>query len=193
MIFVTPQCSSGTTQSRPFPARAVKRLVSAGHYYAAPRGTAIQSAAAHPSIFFWARPGFELASRPEDARRGCLVGHVKSSEAKAETITSSLWSSARTALSSLLRPKNRSPFVARCSLLPDERRSERRNAVSDQLRHCLNPQNDSVVESVGNHASPEACNPAAGIVVSDAGSIPAASIPLLNLQSQICNLQFSTP
>lgn len=33
MNFATTQCSSGATQSRPYPARAVKREVSARHYY----------------------------------------------------------------------------------------------------------------------------------------------------------------
>jgi hypothetical protein len=132
---------------------------------------------------FWARPGFELATRPGNARRGCLVGHVKSFEAKSETITSSLWSSALANL--LLRLKNRSPFSARCSLLRSERRSEQAGQLS------LNAANHSVVEaSVGNHARPKACNPGSGIVVSDAGSIPAASIFFLtNLQSEFCNLQ----
>lgn len=32
MIFEKPQCSTGTTQSKPFPARAGNRLESAGHY-----------------------------------------------------------------------------------------------------------------------------------------------------------------
>jgi hypothetical protein len=33
MNFVTPQCSTGTIQSRPYPARTGKREVSAGHIY----------------------------------------------------------------------------------------------------------------------------------------------------------------
>ena len=115
----------------------------------------------------WARTGIELSADPVTARRGCLVGHVKSFEAKAETITSSLWTSPRAKL--LLRPKNRSPFPVRCSL-------ERRNvAASKQSRRC---QSSSGGECVGSHAprpKGEACKSVAGEVVSDRGSTPLAS------------------
>jgi hypothetical protein len=43
--------SSGATQSRPFPARAVKRVESAGPIRQDPRGTGSQSVATHPALF----------------------------------------------------------------------------------------------------------------------------------------------
>jgi hypothetical protein len=117
---------------------------------------------------FRARNGIELSAEPETARRGCLVGHVKSFEVKSETITSSLWTSLLAKL--LLRPKNRSPLPVRRSL-------ERRNvAASKQQSECC--QSFSGGESVGSHAPTpkgEACNSVAGEVISDAGSTPAAS------------------
>lgn len=115
-------------------------------------------------IKFWARTGIELAIYLVTARRGCLVGLVKLRD-KTEKIISSLWTSPRAKL--LLRPKNRSPFGARCSLLHNERRSE---------QNSLSAANHSVVDQGRRNAgSPEACKSETGNIVSDAGSIPAAS------------------
>ena len=114
-----------------------------------------------------ARTGIELIAEPGTARRGCLVGHVKSFEAQSETITSSLWTSLHA--KSLLRPKNRSPFPVRCSL-------GRRNVAASKQSGCC--QSASGGECVGSHAprpKGEACNSVTGEAVSDRGSTPLAS------------------
>jgi hypothetical protein len=115
-----------------------------------------------------ARTGIELTTESFNARRGCLVGHVKSFEAKSETITSSLWTSTLAKL--LLRPKNRSPFPVQCS-------PERRNvAASKQSECCRSFSGGEGAESRVPKPQGKACKSVNDKVGSDTGSTPVASI-----------------
>lgn len=132
-------------------------------------GRSIRSPATN---FSRARTGFDSITRPENARRGRLVGHVKS-RGITEKTTLFLWSLALPNL--LLRPKNRSPFRARCSLLRSGRRSERKQS------ECCRSFSGGIGVP-GNQHRPKACNSFSIKVVEDRGSIPLAS----NVSIEVC-------